>query len=219
MAKPKTREQIEFENRKNIFKLGALVFAVLVVVAIIGWIIEAPKTAKINVLVAPTDAKVTIGGKKFNNGTHRIEPGTYDVEITRDEFEGYSGQITVEKGKTGRLYVCLEKTEGNSEYYDTHERDYQTCYTVQEYLSEQKDKEKYTDPIYSVAPYHNYNKGFYIDPYAEDDGTIKIQMTLITCNEERAEGLKQNAIEWLQGKGIKTDDYEFIYKSCAYGDE
>ena len=67
MAKPKTREQIEFENRKNIFKLGALVFAVLVIVAIIGWIIEAPKTAKINVLVAPTDAKVTIGGKKFNN--------------------------------------------------------------------------------------------------------------------------------------------------------
>ena len=32
MAKPKTREQIEFENRKNIFKLGALVFAVLVIV-------------------------------------------------------------------------------------------------------------------------------------------------------------------------------------------
>lgn len=219
MPRPKTREQFEFENRKRFFKLGIMVFAVLVFIAIVGWIINAPKTAKLNILVAPTDAKVTVGGKKFNNGTHRIEPGTYDIEITRDEFESYTGQVTVESGKTEKLYVCLQKIDGNDEYYDAHEKDYQTCYTVQEYLAEKLDSEKYTDPIFKVAQYSSYDKGFYISPYLTEDNEARVIIRLVTCSAERAEGLKQNAMEWLRGQGIKTEDYEFEYKSCAYGDD
>ena len=219
MSRPKTREQIQFENRKNLFKLGGIIFGILAVIAIIVWIIEAPKTAKINVLVAPLDAKVTIGGKQFKNGTHRIEPGTYDVEIKRDDFGDYTGQIVAEKGKTTRLYVCLEKNEDSVAYYESHQKDYEACYTVQEYTAEKIEKEKYSDPVFSVAPYHNYDKGFYIDPYIANDGSVRIRISLLTGNPERAEGLKQNALEWLGGKGIKTEDYQYDYKSCAYGDE
>ena len=219
MARSKNREQIEFENRKQLFKLGGLVFGVLVIIAIVAWIIEAPKTAKVNVLVAPLDAKVTIGGKSFRNGTYRIEPGTYDVEISRDEFGSYSGQIVTEAGKVTRLYMCLQKNEDNDAYYESHQKDYEACYTVQEYQSEKAEKDTYSDPVFSVAPYHNYDKGFYIDPYIADDNSVRIRITLITCNTERAEGLKQNALEWLGGKGIDTSKYDYDYQSCAYGDE
>lgn len=221
MARSKTREQTQFERRKQLIKLGAIVFALLVVVALVAWIIESPKTAKITVLVAPTDATVTIGGKRFRNGTHRIEPGTYDVEITRVDFGSYSGQITATAGQTERLYVCLEKNEDNDAYYDAdaNQKDYEACYTVQEYQAEQLEKETYSDPVFAVAPYHNYQKGFYIDPYIADDESVHIRITLITCLAERAEGLKQNALEWLGGKGIDTSKYPLEYKSCAYGDK
>ncbi len=219
MARSKTRAQIQFEQRKQLIKLGAIGFALLVVVAIVAWIIESPKTAKITVLVAPTDATVTIGGKRFKNGTHRIEPGTYDVEIKRDDFGAYSGQITATAGQTERLYVCLKKNEDNDAYYAANQEDYEACYTVQEYQAERLEKETYSDPVFAVAPYHNFQKGFYIDPYIADDESVRIRITLITCLPERAEGLKQNALEWLGGKGIDTNQYPLEYKSCAYGDK
>ena len=207
---------MQFENRKRLIKLGIILFGVLVVVAIIGWIIESPKTGKINILVAPTSAKITIGGKQFKNGTHRIEPGTYNITISKDNFKSYSGQITIEKRKTERLYVCLEVDNDDKTYYETHSQDGDVCYTVQEYLAEKADKEKYSDPVFKVAPYHSYDEGFYIDPYVADDNSVGIHITLVTCNEERADGLKRNAIEWLQEKAIDVNNYKIDYKSCAY---
>lgn len=218
MTKPKTREQAQFEHRKRIIKLGIGIFVILVVIAIIGWIVEAPKTGKLYVLVAPVSAEVTVGGQQFNNGTHRIEPGTYDVQIEKEGFESYSGQVTVKKGETERLFVCLDR-DNDDDYYKNNPEDEKVCYTVQEYLAEKMTAEKYTDPIFKVTPYHSYDRGFYIDPYLADDNSVKINITLVTCNPERAEGLKQNAIKWLQGKAIITENYEINYRSCAYNNE
>lgn len=218
MTKPKTREQAQFENRKRMIKFGIGVFGVIVVVAIIGWLVEAPKTGKLNILVAPTSAEITIGGQRFKNGTHRIEPGTYDVSITKDEFKNYSGQITVKKGETERLFVCLD-SENDDNYYENHPEDDKVCYSVQEYLVEKKDADKYTDPIFKVAPYHSYDKGFYIDPFIAEDNSVGINITLVTCSSERAEGLKQNAMEWLRGKAITVENYTINYRSCAYNNE
>lgn len=215
-----TKQDIQYENRKKTFMLGAIIFGILVVVAIIACIIELPKTSRLTILVAPVDATVKIGGKKMSNGTHRIEPGTYDVEISRNDFGSYTGQITLKENKTEKLYVCLEKNEGNDEYYDSHQKDYEACYTVQEHMAEKHDQEKNNrDPIFKIAPYHNYEKGFYIDPYFDEEEKVHIKISLVTCNKERAEGLKENALNWLAGKGVVISNYEIEYSSCAYGDD
>ncbi len=215
----KLSKDVQMENRKKLFLLGAIAFGLLALILTFVWLVESPKTGKIYINVAPISANVKIGGKSFNNGTHNIEPGVYDVEISKNEFKGYQGQITIKKDATTPLMVCLQKNEGNDEYYAANKKDQEVCYTVEEYLAEQLEEAKYkSDEIFNVAPYHSYKKGFYIDPYFDDDDKIHVKITLVTCSAERAEGLKQNALEWLASKNIKIDNYPVEYVSCAYGD-
>ena len=190
-------------SKKRIILIIAVVFALIAVFATIYWIIEAPKTATIDVVVAPVSATVKVGGVQYRNGQHRIEPGTYNVEISKDGFGSYSGTVTLEKGQTEKIYVCLQKNENNTEYYEKNE-------------FEKLEGEKYKDPIFQVAPFHSYSRGFYIDPYFDDDDSVHIKVTLVTCIVERANGLKQNALDWLTSKNIDVNKYEIEYSSCAY---
>ena len=203
-------------DTKRIVLIIAAVFALIVVIFTIYWIIEAPKTATIDVVVAPVSANIKVGNIQFHNGQHRIEPGTYNVEISKDGFGSYSGTITLEKGQTEKLYVCLQKNENNTEYYSNNQEDADACWQVEEYEFEKLEGEKYKDPIFQVAPFHSYSRGFYIDPYLEEDDSVHIKITLVTCLAERAEGLKQNALEWLSNKKIDVNKYEIEYSSCAY---
>ena len=205
-------------NVKRIIIIAAVVFAVIALAATVYFVIEAPKTANIDIVVAPVSATVTIGEKNFGNGKHRIEPGTYNVQITKDGFSGYTGQITIEAGKTEKLYVCLEKNENNTDYYASHQEDANACWQVEEYNFEKLEGEKYSDPIFNVAPYHSYSRGFYIDPYFDEEDRVRIKITLVTCLVDRADGLKRNAEEWLSQKGIDVEKYRIEYSSCAYGD-
>jgi len=216
---PGKTKPAQAENRKKILLLSGIGFALIVMILFFVWLIEVPKTGKIEVVVAPTSAEILIGGKPFRNGTYRIEPGAYDVEITKDGFEKYADQITVTKDATTPLMVCLAKNEGNDEYYAANEEDQKVCYTVEEYLAEKLEEEKFgSEEIFNVAPYHSYEKGFYIDPYFDENDKVHIKITLVTCSAERAEGLKQNALEWLKNQNVNLDKYALEYSSCAYGD-
>ena len=60
-------------SNKRIILIIAVVFALIAVFATIYWIIESPKTATVDVVVAPVSANVKIGGVQYHNGQHRIE--------------------------------------------------------------------------------------------------------------------------------------------------
>jgi len=218
MATHKSHSKKDTLDIKRIIVIVVVIIVLIAIIATAYWIIESPKTGRLNIVVAPTSASIRVGGKRFGNGNHRIEPGTYDVEITKDGFESYEAQITIEKDKTEYIYVCLQKDEGNADYYASHEEDANACFQVEEYAVEKLEGEKYTDPIFKVAPFHSYTKGFYIDPYLDEEDVVHVRITLKTCVAERAEGLKQNAHEWLSGKGIDVNKYQIEYSSCAYGD-
>ena len=218
MANKKNHHKPEEINKKRIV-VGILAsIAIIIVAAVIYWIIESPKTGNINIVVAPVSAKIKIGDKNFRNGSHKIEPGTYDVSISKDGFGSYTGQITIADGQTEKLYICLQKNENNEDYYASHEEDANACWQVEEYNIEKLEGEKYSDKIFKVAPFHSYSRGFYIDPYLDDEDKVHVKITIATCIAERAEGLKQNAHEWLSQKGININDYPVEYSSCAYGD-
>ncbi|MBR2855405.1 PEGA domain-containing protein, partial [Candidatus Saccharibacteria bacterium] len=54
------------------------------------------ETSMIGVLVAPSSAKIMIGGSQYKNGKYEISPGKYEVLIEKEGFVPYSGEITVE---------------------------------------------------------------------------------------------------------------------------
>ena len=208
----KTESDRLHAQRVRMVIIGAIVAVITVIVATVLILVDRAKTATIVVNVAPASSDIRIGGKKYNNGEHRIRPGTYSVEISKDGFEGYSSEITVSDGDAEAIYVCLSQI-GDSNWYRDNPEDERLCYAVEEHDYSVAEDKLLSDPIYKWVPYHGYDDGFYIDPVQNEDGKITLSVTLLSCKEERREGLKDNMFEWLQKRGIDTDKYEFEYKN------
>lgn len=223
MQNERTKADQYANNRRTIFIALAVIFLMAVVFVVVLFISNIPKTATIKVLVAPSTSTLTIGGKKYRTkGDIRIEPGEYEVKIQKDGFISYEGKISVAKGETAKLYECLKAEEGN-DFYTKNTREYELCYTAQETTAEVEQRKLYdSDKIYTILPFHSYEKGFNIDANKAEDGDekITIKITLLSCLEKRREGLKKNALEWLRENGVNPDDYNIIYAGgCDSSDQ
>ena len=131
----------QMSNRIKLIIAGVVIFVIAVIAILIAWIINIPKTATIEVIVAPSDAKILIGEKRYKNGTHKIEPGDYSIAVTRDDFSPYASEFSIEEGETKKLLVCLNEIDGNT-WYDEHKEDDDICRKAAELASEEYKKEK-----------------------------------------------------------------------------
>lgn len=200
----------QMSNRMKMAIGAAVVFAVAVIVVLIVWIINIPKTATIEVIVAPSDAKILIGEKRYKNGTHKIEPGDYSVAVTRDDFSPYASEFSIEEGETRKILVCLNEIDGNT-WYSEHKEDNDICRRAAELASEEYKKEKQTADVYSVTPYDSYDDGFNIVAYEDKEKGTIIKITLFSCKEARREALKPNALEWLKKHNVDPEKYTIEY--------
>ena len=187
----------QMSNRIKLIIAGIVIFVIAVIAILIAWIINIPKTATIEVIVAPSDAKILIGEKRYKNGTHKIEPGDYSIAVTRDDFSPYASEFSIEEGETKKLLVCLNEIDGNT-WYDEHKEDDDICRKAAELASEEYKKEKQTADIYSVTPYNSYDDGVNIVAYEDEEKGTIVKITLLSCKEARREALKPNALEWLK---------------------
>lgn len=192
-------------------KIALFMLVAIVIVAIIIGIFYAVRrsiyTVSVEIVVAPSDATIMVGDKQYQNGSIKLKPGTYRVSIERDGFESYADEQTFESGKSYKIYQCLAQTDSNGTFYTDNADENDICYKVQEYELSRAEAELYSDKIYEVTPYHSYDKGFNIDPYKNDDGSITIKITTLSCNAERREALYRNALEYLTDNGINPNDY------------
>ena len=209
------------EKQKKYFKISLVFFIALLlgvlIYSTVNMIVNADKTATIEVLIAPSDAKVEIDGRIFNTKeTIRIRPGTYAVKIEKNGFISFNGSIKANADETSYLYEFLNETDENGTYYKDHEKD---SLRAQEISDKKTDlfHEKYngTDQIWNVTPYDDYASGYKI--YAEKDtaGKITINIYLYTCSEDRLEKLKNNALDYLEEKKINLNNYAIKYSSCS----
>lgn len=200
----------QMSNRIKLIIAGAVIFVIAVIAILIAWIINIPKTATIEVIVAPSDAKILIGEKRYKNGIHKIEPGDYSIAVTRDDFSPYASEFSIEEGETKRLLVCLNEIDGNT-WYDEHKEDDDICRRAAELASEEYKKEKQTADIYSVTPYNSYDDGFNIVAFEDEEKGTIIKITLLSCKEARREALKPNALEWLKKHNVDPEQYTIEY--------
>lgn len=200
----------QMSNRIKLIIAAAVIFVIAVIAILIAFIINIPKTATIEVIVAPSDAKILIGDKRYKNGTHKIEPGDYSIAVTRDNFSPYASEFSIEEGETKKLLVCLNEIDGNT-WYDEHKEDDDICRKAAELASEEYKKEKQTADIYSVTPYNSYDDGFNIVAYEDEEKGTIIKITLLSCKEARREALKPNALDWLKRHNVDPEQYTIEY--------
>lgn len=200
----------QMSNRIKLIIAGVVIFVIAVIAILIAWIINIPKTATIEVIVAPSDAKILIGEKRYKNGTHKIEPGDYSIAVTRDDFSPYASEFSIKEGETKKLLVCLNEIDGNT-WYDEHKEDDDICRKAAELASEEYKKEKQTADVYSVTPYNSYDDGFNIVAFEDEEKGTIIKITLLSCKEARREALKPNALEWLKKHNVDPEQYTIEY--------
>lgn len=206
------------DNKK--FKRLVVAIAAFVVVVIsisvLGILINAKKTAKLELIIAPSSAEIKIGGATYHNGTHNFIPGTYDVEIKKDGFRPYTGEITLKDNETTKLYHYLEQTDGGFDWYLNHKSDMMLINSIGDHEAG-VEAEKYVkdDPILKVTPYYDTkNNHFQIVAEKKNDKT-KVTVNLNTCTDELKPAYIKEAHKYLEDQGIKPADYDIEYKGLC----
>ena len=123
----KVREWFVDNVRKNIIVL----LLILVAVVIANFAIESAKTAKLVILVTPTDSIVEVDGKRFANGTYKMYPRNAKVAVSKDGFDTEEYNIELKANETATVYAVL--SQGNSyAWYSSHEQDYEILKLIKE---------------------------------------------------------------------------------------
>jgi hypothetical protein len=207
-------------KQRKIIK-GTIIFLVTLFIGIIIYsvtdlIINADKTANIEILVAPSDAKVEIDGKSYSTKANiRIKPGTYAVKIEKDGFISFNGSITANADETSYLYEFLNEQDENGTYYKDNENE---AGRAQQVSDKKADifHETYngTDNIWNVTPYDNYQGGYKIYAEKDESGNPIIKVYLYTCSNDRLAKLKDKALEYLEEQKIDLKKYKIEYSNC-----
>lgn len=70
-------------------------------------------TGVLQLNVTPANALVMIGKANYESiKTVELEPGKYQISLSADLYDSYTGEVTIQKGKVTRLNVNLKKNAG-----------------------------------------------------------------------------------------------------------
>lgn len=164
-------------------------------------------TSMIEVLVAPSTARIMIGGNQYTNGEYELTPGEYEVSIEEAGFEPYYATIIVSDKHKTYVTTCLHPVNGNENYYDDNPEQYVICQTSDEMVDVSAwDQNALTDQIFEYTPFHNDKGGFYVDPYYNNDNELVVEITFKDCSQE-ATVLEQRAYDWMREQSLNPEDY------------
>ena len=208
-------------KQKKFFKASLVFFISLfigfVVYSVTKYIINIDKTATIEVLVAPSDATLIIDNREFpTKATIKIKPGIYSVEIKKDGFVNYTGEINAIANQTVYLYEYLKDKDGNTNVSDENSED---ALRIQQ-INDTTDELYYKafvgdDPIWNITPINDYSSGYRISAEKNEENKTVINIFLYTCSKDRTEKLKQGALEYLKENKIDLNNYIIKYSNCS----
>ena len=177
-------------------------------------------SAKVNMIVAPTIAKVRIGDEVFDAmGEYNIKPGEYMVEVSADGFYPKTGSLVAIGGETVNVSVFLEPTDENSNWYSTHQEDGLIMGEIKNNMTVEALRqlgEKY--PIINILPYSaeyfidNYStKVKYVVSYRTDSEDTDLTITIT----DYMGGAEQVALDWLAENGVTSEKYVIEYRDIS----
>lgn len=218
-ATKSNQAEIYAKRRKQLFIVGVIAFIILIVIVIFLFIVDSQKTASVDILVAPSFAKVEINGKKYKSKTTtRVKPGEATAVISADGFESQEINLTFEKDVETKVYVILNPTTGNADFYKNNPTEANLAQRISEALVRiNADLYLKEHPIINVLPIivtdYNQETNTWLE-YRIDYGEFQECATDFCLKITDTTGGNYNrAIEKIREKGFNPDDYEFIYQS------
>lgn len=210
-------EDIIYKNKKKIAIGVALVLVLIIGAAIYHAIWNGIYSATMNIMVAPSIAKVKVDGREYGTMEEfRVKPGEYTAEIYAEGFITKNVTVTAEAGETTNIFEYLEPAEGNENWYAEHGEDGAMIGDIM-YLQFGEANEKLAEknPIMKVLPvkveYFTANYSKYIK-YDLNYEVGKDEKLTILINDFSG-GNKDLAMEKLKSFGYDLSKYEIKYNN------
>ncbi len=204
------------ERGKTIIVTSIVGFVILVLLIVLLFVRDLQKTSTLDILVAPSFAKVEIDGKKFSSKeTIRYFPGDYVAKVEADGFVGQEIKIALVDNDEAFLYVYLEPTEDNANFYKNHFEEDARMQEVANKQNVMEDELYYSNyPIMDILPYETNTYDKYNEPtgFRIDGGKFDAceKDFCLQVSGYKKDNLKQ-AKQYLTENGFNPDDYEIVF--------
>lgn len=207
----------ELVKRKRIFSLAVVGFVILTVLAVVLWLVDARRSAKLDILVAPSMAVVKINGSVYEDGEHRFEPGTVSAEVLADGFTAQTFEIELRAGETASLYTYLVPADGSMQWYAENPEEDLLLSAVGDAIAERDAAELASRyPISTVLPIVVVE----VDPESYDWTEYRIDCgSFKGCKSEfcvkitdTTGGNKEKALTKIREAGFDPADYQVLYE-------
>lgn len=212
------QEEKIIKQRKAMFIVLALVFIGMVIYGIVSFIIDCQKTASVEILVAPSSAKIKIDHTFYSNQkTSSLFPGDYVATISADGFITKTVDLSFQKGETTKLYVILDAENGDENWYKNNIEEQHIVSTINDYYEALEQKEflqKY--PIIAILPLQIVE----VDPTTYDWTEFRIDYGKFeNCKTDfclkitdSTGGNYDRALQEIRNHDFNPDDYEILYE-------
>ena len=221
------------EHRKPLIIIALIAIVGIVIIGVI----EMTRNAYLYISVTPTDSVIMINGRKYQNGTHRLHPGTVTATISHEDFDTKEVTLDLKSHQTVTLAEYLTQN-GGFDYYNDHKTDFitlQNIYNSDSYSQKDEKIDSYFDEYKQVSSLREMLPltAFVDNPkdsstkYAvlikEDPGLdcqkpiclLVIDDTKRIKSDETRESLQKylrtEALNLLKKKGYNPEDYHISY--------
>lgn len=202
-----------FVFRHKIVTGMMLLDVIVVVVFFVMLIVRFRENALIQVLVAPSFARVTINGKEYKSGdAYKVKPGELEIVVTGDGLETKIFNVMASPNNTTKVYAYLTGVGGDFSVYESSVTELESLERVGQDEPAREFLRKMS--IIKVLPYHysvfnddtmEYTK-FTVD-IDRIDCPEKFCMQAVNEGNSTVDLMKQKMKE----KGYNLDDYEVYY--------
>jgi len=205
----------ELSKGKKIFIIALLGLAL---VGVIVWVFISNRTpqASIIITVVPQDASVKLNSKSYRTrGTQKINPGAYQVVISKEGFIEYSTEITVTVDEPYQLTYIMEEVGGGFNYLKHSPSDNQLVSEIGDTYWLNYELE--INNRYPIARFLTFRNAVFAITYRfKNPDDLDSFFILI----QAPEGIRNGAIRQIYSMGfdaadyiVEFDDYENPFRS------
>jgi len=206
--------------------IGVILLCIGIIIAV-PVIRENNKPTILEIAVAPTTAKIEIDGKEYQNGTHRIEPGEYDVKITKEGFKQKETKVKVAKGQQTILATYILSEEEGYKYFERSAADIEVLHQInaeedaelRSFIDEYDEKMKIKEVLPINASYNFFEgqKGaanLIVQVFISDgstDSKCHYAFCLRVTGDRKKSQREARVKEIMKANNFNYEDYEVIY--------